>query len=359
MFCAAMAVAGCSDDGSPADGGQAADLLKPDAAGPDLARPDLARVDLPSPDRGPAPDLLAPDAGPCTGTWTATHTAWGPSLHDVWASGPQDAWAAGSGGKVLRMNAKGWSTVSTSTSEMLHAVWGSGPSNVFVVGSKGAISRFDGKKWSSMKSGTTESLHGVWGSGPNDVYAVGGSYGAGLMLHYDGKTWAPVKLASKALQLNDVWVSKTGIAFAVATGGGMLRHDGNKNAVVGTALLKLSSVWGRSESDVVAVGALGVGLRYDGKKATVISVGSANTLEAVAGNGQGELMAVGLPYPVGSNSPIFHFDGKKWSKTSGWKVYVLTGVTYLDATSALAVGYSPAGVGGLKSQALVLYYLCN
>ncbi|MDF2693089.1 MAG: hypothetical protein K0S65_1472, partial [Labilithrix sp.] len=59
-------------------------------------------------------------------------------------------------------------------------------------------------------SPTTADLNAVWGSSSSDVWAVGN---AGVVLHYDGKSWSRVKVAGLGRRrptLTAVWAPLPG-----------------------------------------------------------------------------------------------------------------------------------------------------
>lgn len=100
----------------------------------------------------------------------------------------------------------------------LQAVWGTSSTDVFAVGEWGIILHFDGTSWSPLRDGAHAELYGVWGTSSTDVFAVG----AGALLHYDGSSWAAIPSFSTNSGLSDIWVQSDEI-FLV---GGLGRAQG-------------------------------------------------------------------------------------------------------------------------------------
>jgi len=61
-------------------------------------------------------------------------------------------------------------------------VWCSGPNDVYASGFDGVLLHYDGKAWAPVQSGTGESLS-VFGFAPTDVFVAGGG---GTILRYTG-----------------------------------------------------------------------------------------------------------------------------------------------------------------------------
>src|SRR5262245_59319096 len=68
-------------------------------------------------------------------------------------------------------------------------MWAAAPNDVWGVGGGGLILHWDGTTWAPVASGTTESLTAVWGSSANDVWAAGNN---GVIRRWQGSTWSPV-----------------------------------------------------------------------------------------------------------------------------------------------------------------------
>ena len=75
------------------------------------------------------------------------------------------------------------------TTKNLRTVWGTGPADVWAAGDKGLILHYDGRAWAPSPSGTEENLTGIVGTGPANVYASGEKGG---IYHWDGKEWRQV-----------------------------------------------------------------------------------------------------------------------------------------------------------------------
>lgn len=118
-------------------------------------------------------------------------------------------------------------------------------------------------------------LLNAWGPSASDVYAVGGAPSAGVMMHFDGKTWSPVELPA------------------------------------GTPLLAWG--YGFSASDITFVGDAGTILHFDGATFTPQSSGTTEDLWGVWGAAPDDLWAVGGSGQKGAVPTLLHFDGAGWS----------------------------------------------
>ena len=73
----------------------------------------------------------------------------------------------------------------------LNAIYGFDSNDIFAVGEYGVILHYDGKSWANQESHVTHRLNRIWGSSHNNIY-VSGDYGT--ILHYNGTEWKNVKL---------------------------------------------------------------------------------------------------------------------------------------------------------------------
>ncbi|ACY13011.1 hypothetical protein [Haliangium ochraceum] len=122
------------------------------------------------------------------------------ALYDVWGSSERDVYAVGENGTVLHYDGDGWTRIETGTEEHLFGVWGADDGTLYAVGDRATILRREGGQWTEMALPYAAArfswmpevqLRSVWGSGPEDVYVAGNR--DGLLLHYDGAGWAPVR----------------------------------------------------------------------------------------------------------------------------------------------------------------------
>jgi hypothetical protein len=151
------------------------------------------------------------------------------SSTDVWAVGVGDDFDAPQPGYrtlIEHFDGVGWTWVPSpnsprSTWNVLAGVSASGPDDVWAVGSLNTspyyslIEHWDGTGWRIAQSGTPNTyLTSVVALAPNDVWAAGSTnyVGQGLLVHWDGSTWARVELpeaivfrAITALGPDDIW----------------------------------------------------------------------------------------------------------------------------------------------------------
>ncbi|GAB4569883.1 MAG: hypothetical protein Tsb0020_24270 [Haliangiales bacterium] len=233
----------------------------------------------------------------------------------------QDHWAPIGGGFAYRYYGSSWNDVSFSMDGSLTAVWGSSVNNVFAVSgysingssSQARILRYNGDEWSEMFQAGELELQGLWGAGPDDVYAVGlNKYeGSGVVLHYDGDSWAPMAVPVAIDELLDIWGSGADNIFAVGSSGTVIHFDGQSWSKMRTPTRGfLTSVWGSGASDVFAVGVSGSIIRWDGTSWRPMArpdeaIVSAD-LNDVWGGGPRDV------YAVSQVGQIWHYDGNQW-----------------------------------------------
>jgi hypothetical protein len=124
--------------------------------------------------------------------WQARAVGSKKSLHGVWAVSNTDAWAVGKQ-QILHLQGASWTDATPPAlgKGWLVWIWGSSPSSIWAVGysdrdtsagtfGHGLIYHYDGAAWQPVTvpgviDASTPALFAVWGSGPNDVWAVGAS----------------------------------------------------------------------------------------------------------------------------------------------------------------------------------------
>ncbi|RFU42605.1 hypothetical protein DZF91_05620 [Actinomadura logoneensis] len=123
---------------------------------------------------------------------------------------------------------------------------------------------WDGTSWnpSDMPDIPRGRLVAVAATAPDDVWAVGSDDRAGLVLHFDGRTWNRVRSPAKgplagvsATAADDVW----------AVGhGGVLHWDGRRWSRMKTPLTSANTVAARASDDVWTAAGDGGAAHYDG-----------------------------------------------------------------------------------------------
>lgn len=194
---------------------------------------------------------------------------WGPTADDVIAVGGQvDA------GVIYRYDGDSWTPdeigFPVPRLNWIHGVDG----RVVVVGHFGyALHLEDDGTWLRDPTGTDEHLWGLWGASGDDLWAVGGSSGNGnppVILHNDGEFWVPVPyppVDHEGGALFKVWGSAADDVFAVGDRGLILHYNGSTWALEesGTSAV-IIGIWG-NPSDVVVAGGRSAGIvahRLDG-----------------------------------------------------------------------------------------------
>jgi hypothetical protein len=292
--------------------------------------------------------------------WVKEMDGNGGSLHGIWGSSASDVFAVGSTcdldafacwGTILHSDGIGWARMETpSLDQELNGVWGSSATDVFAVGGGGVILHYDGTGWIRMQSGTTDLLRAVWGSSADDVFAVGAdpTFQHPVVLHYDGRHWAPVTPADVSrIALTGVWGSSGTDVFVVGFMGTILHYDGIAWARMSLPLADgLLGVWGTSGTNVFAVGVDGMLLHYDGAVWNFVRTTITHDLMAIGGTADNDVYVVGAANAFfGGSQVILHYDGMAWSELKKVVTPGLFGV-WAVADEVFAVGPGPTIVHG-------------
>jgi hypothetical protein len=319
-------------------------------------------------------------------------------LDDVVATSARNAWAVGHFGPlshpktlIEHWNGKAWQRVRvTPAIGWLNGVAATSAGDVWAVGfsrSATLILHFNGTSWSRMPSPPSSGglLADVTAVSPSDAWAVGITGGAGnLMMHWNGKAWRRVHVASRALMVGvsalsakNVW-AVGGLRGTVTLhwNGTAWRHVKSPSPAVGATLQSVAAI---SARDVWAVGESPHGtliLRWNGRRWQKVSspaIANGAGLLGVSGTSAHNVWAAGTSggLVVTTSSPaisprlvrnaggamsiaaatapaaqtvepvILHWNGKSWQRVriqapaSGGQ---LIGDFALSAHTALAVG---------------------
>lgn len=98
------------------------------------------------------------------------------------------AWACGNEGEVLQRAADGtWSALDTGKVANFYGIYAASDSNVTVVGDQGVIMHYDGSSWAQQSAdGVLETLNAVFGATDGTLITVGNN---GAALRYAGAQW--------------------------------------------------------------------------------------------------------------------------------------------------------------------------
>lgn len=212
-----------------------------------------------------------------------------------------------------------WEKMEKPPVEFLIEIWGTAENNIYAVGNTDSqqemvLLHYNGVEWSKepipkMAGG----FLGIWGSDENNVFAVGsGAIGVGgVVLHYDGVSWK--RTIIEDVYLYDVWVDKTGNAYAVGTKGHqtgqVLQFNGTSwTTVYDDPKNHYRGVWGDDSGNIYAVGTNGVILHYNGTSWAEMASSTSEALQEVWGASPSDI------YIVGNNDAILHYDGSGWEK---------------------------------------------
>ncbi len=157
------------------------------------------------------------------------------------------------------------------------------------------------------------SMRTIWGSSATDVYVAGHSdAGNGIMYHYDGRNWQPVRLFSGVVTIWDIY--------------GFAAND----------------IWAVGEEFYINPG-LPLVLHYDGWKWQKVTLPpGGRLLESIGGPSPTNLFAGGI------NGTLFHYDGTHWQPDS---------IPFDIEREALPWHFIPAIAGAPNSNDIYLLYV--
>ena len=234
---------------------------------------------------------------------------------------------------MLRRVAGGdFDMVETGVAKTIYGLWGTSAKNVFAVGSQGTLVHWDGGGWSVQASVTKNDLRGIYGADAQHVWTVGWNNAAGF---FDGLSWKATPIAGKNINLNGVFGTEDGSAWAAGTNGVyqlsplagvptwqkvpnmyqnfLAIHGSDKGHVWAVGMygsvsfwnglqwktqnsntsIALRSVWAASPTSVYAVGEAGQILHFDGTVWKSMSSPVKGTLLAVWGTSDSDVWATG------------------------------------------------------------------
>lgn len=174
-------------------------------------------------------------------------------------------------------------------------------------------------------------LNDIWGSSAKDVYVVGHSSGArGMMFHYDGKSWEPVKLhvveGGPFPNIFEIWsihgFSSTNV-FAAGFKHGevhgefisfLIHFDGQQWTEIPLESKGLLAVWGLSPVDIWAGGIEGTLLHFDGNTWNKFSMPDSLLIKKFNGFAANDVNALAYSFDGTGRSYryVLHWDGQEW-----------------------------------------------
>jgi hypothetical protein len=165
------------------------------------------------------------------------------NVKDIWGSDAENVFAVGAGGNVARFNGGTWSPPAIVGTSTLNRVLGTG-GQVFAAGESGTMFRFDGASWQPIPTGITDSFTSLFALAPNHVYA---GTDRGDILLYDGAGWKTVAGMPGGTPVSDISGTGASDVFAVGTST-ILHFDGVTWAPVRVpAALSLTAVEASTE----------------------------------------------------------------------------------------------------------------
>ena len=159
-------------------------------------------------------------------TWTRSSSPTANYLYGVWGSSATNVWAVGDASTLLHWTGTAWAAVSSGYSGYLSAVRGSGM-YVWAVGEAWTVLERAGGTWAKVVGGLNSDLYAVSGTSTTDVWAFGGEFGStGVVQHWNGTGWTSSSVPASALALYGVSAGSPTAAWAVGSGGTIVRWNG-------------------------------------------------------------------------------------------------------------------------------------
>lgn len=148
--------------------------------------------------------------------------------------------------------------------------------------------------------------------------------------------------------LNDVWTSDNGVAFAVGDWGMIFKYmDGEWNPMSNEVITAINGVWGSSETDVFAVGDHWAGdgpghegiFHFDGMNWTAMLLPALSPyFTSIWGRSGTDVYALGR---AENRASLMHYDGDSWTEHDSGEPWFLHDVWTADGADVYAVGETP------------------
>ncbi|MBE0564891.1 MAG: hypothetical protein IH621_02970 [Krumholzibacteria bacterium] len=285
------------------------------------------------------------------------------SIHGIWAQGPDDVFVLGSetptddrdvspSSVVLRLRPGGWERIELPPGDSPACIFGFAPDRIhcgeatslmhlydgaawsrysmalpgegwhpgvyalsglpsgdlYAVGNSGTVRRYDGRARVLPDLGASVLLWDVWAADSTAVW-VAGSYNGGLAACFDGHQWHSWRMMG-AGALMAIHGPSPDLAFAVTSGGALLRYDAGRWVMLnGYSSRPQTTVWGAAPDDVYVGGVDGL-YRFDGRVFARVAPGL-DDVSRVWGTAPDDVHAVGVSFTAGV-SGVAHFDGTSW-----------------------------------------------
>jgi hypothetical protein len=222
-------------------------------------------------------------------SWTPMMSGTPLSLGAVYGSSTSDVWLIGDQGLVMHYSGAdsgmGWVTVDVPVPTLLvdggiapvgdgdtpidlGGVWTDGPDDVWLIGDAGVILHYDGKSWTTTPTNlpTYKGIGGIWGSGPTDVWATADCTAMGLtcltgtMLHWDGMSWTQLPSFPGKYDLGPIWGLDAKHIWAGSDYGNLFFYDGTSwtQSQTPSTVASWNGVWGSDPQHVFVIGDLGL-----------------------------------------------------------------------------------------------------
>ena len=297
---------------------------------------------------------VAATRGTAVNAWVSTGAAGATQLNDVWGGAASDVFAVGANPGVVHYDGSTWSAMSgPAANDTLLGVWGASGSDVFAVGRRGRVLHYGGSgAWSVMTGiDATDHLNAVWGSSPRDVFAAGEtSTGAAVVYRYDGAAWGKMTVPSGVGALRALYGFSASNVHATGAGGVVLHYDGTSWAVTLAARTDREGwrLWGTAPNALFASASTSPGRqlvvrRFDGTAWTETSTGIASYQSGLWGSSPSEIYL-----GTDSSGPFVRYDGSAWALMGGTRGTAMRAVWGTSDGAVWMVGQGGAAYRGVR-----------
>ncbi|MGC4113243.1 MAG: hypothetical protein QM765_00895 [Myxococcales bacterium] len=149
-------------------------------------------------------------------------------------------------GVALQRDGTGWKELSSGLDARLSAVWGIDSHDLWAAGDRRAF-HWDGATWQAFEvAANDQAITGLWGSSSTNLWAIGStSDSAPKAWHWNGAAWSERDVAAPSgAKLVSIWGTAANDIWVVNEGGVVLHFDGGTWAQVMSQPYPLSRVFG-------------------------------------------------------------------------------------------------------------------
>jgi len=204
--------------------------------------------------------------------WSAVDTGNLEQKQDVRAFAPGDVWIA-TNGSMLRFDGNAWTLGPNTPTLGALGMWGSSSTDLWAIDSslvvKDTVAHYDGNSWTPVPPGSISVPDAIWGrsTGTPSIW-LAGAPGSGMPIVFRHTKAGWSKLASQLAvkkRIEAGWVFADDDVWVVGAAGLVAHYDGKSWVTVqtpATPATTMRGLWGATAKDLWAVGDGGTVVRY-------------------------------------------------------------------------------------------------